>query len=388
MDLQHLFDSLPLSPKGPARATFNDGVIRIELRYPRTGSQMALLAIVGAMVFIGIGLVGTGVGTLPRSGGASVAAAVLILAGGIAFLTAMCLLSALLVGSTLHASVTFDGRSLSVDDFNRQVLVPADRIRSVDFVIRRPCVLLLDPAKPLRNVFHMGPACAVDVLMDDCRLRMFRHWEKAELQWLTAALRILLKLPEHPQTPHTSAPSEVTTANVSQPSRRDRKLLAAVLLVPTIFLAGVFVWQVPNGLRSRGWPTVEGRVTRADYSEDRTSSNTTHEAAMAYEYQVGGRTYRNDRIWFAYAPGDDQVRQLVKSHPSGSVIRVYHDPRDPANSVLLPGVSPYVWFCPIAVLLFIALCIQLFRKQPSRLQEEQITKYRVSRNKSYGTPGP
>lgn len=379
MDLKHLFDSLPPCAAGPVSATCTDGAIRIELRYPGTRAKMSLLAVLGTMAFIGFLLVCGGIGTLSPRGGHAVVAAVLIIIGGIASLPAMCLFIAFMVGSSLHASVTFDGNALAVDDFNRKVLLPAGRIRSVDFVIRRPRVLLLDPTKPLRNMFRIGPACAVDVLMDDCRLRMFRQWETPELEWLTAALRVLLKLPEHRRMPPAAAPSEVITANVSQPSRRDTKLLAAVLLVPTIFMAGVFSWQVPPGLRSHGWPTVEGRVTRADYSETRSRKGTSYGATMVYEYQVGGQSYRNDRIGFAYVSVDDPVRQLVKSHPAGSVIRVYHNPRNPADSLLLPGAPLYVWFCPIEVVLFIALCIQLFRKQPSRLQEDQIARYRVGR---------
>ena len=64
---------------------------------------------------------------------------------------------------------------------------------------------------------------------------------------------------------------------------------------------------------------------------------------MTYAYEAEQKRYENDLIFFGYMDTSRIVRDFVKAHPRGATVSVYHDPSDPSQSVLIPGVSWWCW---------------------------------------------
>ncbi|MGM0564943.1 MAG: DUF3592 domain-containing protein [Pseudomonadota bacterium] len=58
--------------------------------------------------------------------------------------------------------------------------------------------------------------------------------------------------------------------------------------------------------------------------------------SVAYEYTVNDNTYSGAAIAF-YSLVYPETLAFAQEHPENSEITVYHDPRDPAESVLIPG---------------------------------------------------
>ena len=99
---------------------------------------------------------------------------------------------------------------------------------------------------------------------------------------------------------------------------------------------------------SAGWPTVQGVVTRARVERQETRQRgggyTYHyDADVRYRYAVGGRTYDSDTFVFGVShsfPDSAAAQAEVDRYPPGRPVRVFYDPRDPAEGCLVPGDAP------------------------------------------------
>jgi hypothetical protein len=131
---------------------------------------------------------------------------------------------------------------------------------------------------------------------------------------------------------------------------------------------------VRAGLASR-WPTTEGEIagTRLVHRGGSTATDPGAEYDyVAYRYRVDGQPFRNDRVRFgpviapsSILPGADQppddpagARALAERYPTGMPVRVYYNPKDPADSVLHPMPSITVWIILFVGLIFVAAGIQ------------------------------
>lgn len=110
---------------------------------------------------------------------------------------------------------------------------------------------------------------------------------------------------------------------------------------------GLMFWMRRRGglaAGSRAWPTARGRVLAAEVRSYRSGdgwSSRSHYPAVRYEYEVEGRRYTGDRIYFdqtsrAHA---GPATRTVGRYPVGSEVTVYYDPTDPARALLEPGRS-------------------------------------------------
>ncbi len=90
------------------------------------------------------------------------------------------------------------------------------------------------------------------------------------------------------------------------------------------------------------WPTTNGTIVQADrvYMPGRDSSH--YRANVTYDYKVNGTRYVSGQIslWSSDLDGYDSINEtFVTMHKVGTEVDVYYDPKNPANSVLLPGAN-------------------------------------------------
>lgn len=122
-------------------------------------------------------------------------------------------------------------------------------------------------------------------------------------------------------------------------------------ILPWTFIAGGGVatclgtLQLVDGLRSRSWPQVKGKViasevTRSSGSISSGSSSTRFRASITYEYVVGGTTYIGDRVGVSDSGSTSSAKhhRIAARYPPGAEITVYHHPDKVDQALLEPGI--------------------------------------------------
>jgi hypothetical protein len=190
----------------------------------------------------------------------------------------------------------YDGGRYSFESFlntNRK------RSRDVDLIqarhaVGQPVQVAVSPSDPSVSVLQAGP-------------------QFEDLFLLGPGLLIMLVGVADPKRPE-------------QPVRRKR-IWAKVFGVSGLVLLIWGGYVVQTGQKSLEWPTTTGNILYA------------RRTALAFEYFVDntryvGSNYRN----YGQAFRSDEV--TGKRFPKGSAVKVWYDPSDPAQSMLVPGV----WF--------------------------------------------
>lgn len=84
---------------------------------------------------------------------------------------------------------------------------------------------------------------------------------------------------------------------------------------------------------------------------------------LTYQYAVGGRVHRGNRIaFYRYCTGTC-AQELAARHPVGSQVQVYYDPAQPAEAVMDRSFRA-LWLLPLLAVVCAALAV-LFFKMPS-----------------------
>jgi len=101
-----------------------------------------------------------------------------------------------------------------------------------------------------------------------------------------------------------------------------------------------YLTYVPQGLSSRSWPTVVGRV-QDSYSVSYSRGSILR---VQYEFEVDGVRYSSSRFRFSPKNGASSSEVEGKDYAPGQSLTVYYDAQDPSQCVLQPGVSGGDWF--------------------------------------------
>ncbi len=109
-----------------------------------------------------------------------------------------------------------------------------------------------------------------------------------------------------------------------------------VLTVLGLFLVGYNADRLTRLSARKSWPTAPGRVI-----ESEVHGTEAIRPLVVYSYDVGGVSYTDSSTLEAPTFGNGRkeyevARDLSQEHPEGSYVRVYYDPSNPAESVLMP----------------------------------------------------
>jgi hypothetical protein len=270
---------------------------------------------------------------------------------------------ALLMGpllKTLYGLVTCDGKSLFITDCKKQFVFPVDQIRSIRLAILKARSRRICPERRPSEFFRMAPGGALEIETPQGRLRLFRRWEIEELQWLHQTLNLFLNLKREAE----AVPLQAPIVDSMRYAGESWKALFGICLVGTLLVIGVSGWPLYWGVSSRNWPSVMGTVVESRY--DAREDNVV--AELKYSYRVGDQSAEGEEIRFGGVPRDSGNQELIQSHPAGSAIKVYYDPKNVNRSVLLPGFNPFDGlFFGVGVLGLLG-CGLIARKRPTRQQ--------------------
>ncbi len=105
--------------------------------------------------------------------------------------------------------------------------------------------------------------------------------------------------------------------------------------------------SLSQALAARTWPATTGTIILAGMKEgsyyDKRSGTTIHtyRPEVSYRYRVGDKEFTGTRVAFGkilyYQSAEAEA--FLAARPPGASVRVYHDPTNPAESVLDRGPS-------------------------------------------------
>ena len=141
---------------------------------------------------------------------------------------------------------------------------------------------------------------------------------------------------------------------------------------------GLFMLGARNlrcAIASRHWPTASATVVESATSIDVTPpsrsmrrsrnsvSSIMYTANIRFQYEVNGRAYRTDQIWFGQTVGstDSSEAELRRfRYPLGEKVTVSYDPADPAIAAVHPGFQADALWLPGAGMAFLVPGLMAF----------------------------
>jgi hypothetical protein len=103
--------------------------------------------------------------------------------------------------------------------------------------------------------------------------------------------------------------------------------------IGAVLLVGAFL-TARTPAKSNDWPTTSGQVLASTIQYRRSGGSRSAYPLVMYAYQVEGRTYQSQRIYFGGVVGGSVMAGLVKKYPVGAQVPVYYNPQNPADAVL------------------------------------------------------
>ena len=166
---------------------------------------------------------------------------------------------------------------------------------------------------------------------------------------------------EQPEPPPTSPPTG---------GKAPRGTLAAFIIFGSVYLLAGLVFTCQNfegtilkQRAARAWTPVKAVVRNSAVRVRPDQYCATYTVAISYCYQIDGREYRGERYAFRNDVGFsyDAKQQVVTAHRPGSTIRIYVNPADPNDSVIVRdmGAALYYGLLPLVFSVIGALIIAL-----------------------------
>lgn len=125
-----------------------------------------------------------------------------------------------------------------------------------------------------------------------------------------------------------------------------------ILLFIGIFAAamlGLIAFAVIVKLReaqaAKNWQSTSGKIIRSEIRTIRKRGLEERETvrsapAIAYEYNVGGKRYKGERISLAENLPESEIEATLARYPLGAQVTVYYDPANPQQAVLERDLPP------------------------------------------------
>ena len=143
------------------------------------------------------------------------------------------------------------------------------------------------------------------------------------------------------------------------------KVFGSCFVLVGVCTGGFFCYRIFQASASHRWPFVIGELESTDLKEvvyrGRDAGGGPDEAAawvidFSYRYSVAKQKYRGSRV--TYSDGINKtmraLRKLQDRYQGKSRIQVYYNPKNPKQSLLVPGLSLFNFTPLITSALFIA----------------------------------
>ena len=122
-----------------------------------------------------------------------------------------------------------------------------------------------------------------------------------------------------------------------------------------------------NATASNDWISTNGKLTELQlWGKRRVDGEMVdcENLSVQYRYEVNGKTFAGNRSAF-YTLHYPETVDFAKRYPQGSVVPVFYNPKNPAESVIVPGLHPQkpnseIWLAGICTVVLAATVIGVF----------------------------
>lgn len=130
----------------------------------------------------------------------------------------------------------------------------------------------------------------------------------------------------------------------------------------TLLFDSMAVWGIAKQLHSLSYLQVPGLVTKSEMRVTHDSEDgDSYHLDLEYSYEVDGIGYTSDRRQYGFSSGGrSDVKRMAEEYAIGNSIDVYHNPADPADSVVVLGISALDLFLPLFLIPFNMIMIGIF----------------------------
>ena len=144
-------------------------------------------------------------------------------------------------------------------------------------------------------------------------------------------------------------------------------IMGALFILLGVAVSVLLLRQLLHARRSRKWPSVWGELDEVGWRKvmhrnpNASPHSTMGRIDVRYRYQVDGQEFTGTRMTFSdnIAKTRRRLDALVTDHRNTRLVKVFYDPKRPADSVLVPGPSLYNYTPFISSGLFIAIGVML-----------------------------
>ena len=127
-------------------------------------------------------------------------------------------------------------------------------------------------------------------------------------------------------------------------------VVGSCFILVGVLTGALFCYRIVQATTSTGWPSVTGELESSELKEvvyrGREVGGRPDEASawvvnFNYSYQIADKKYHGSRV--TYSDGVNKtvraLRKLQNRYQGQSQIQVYYNPKNPSQSVLVPGLS-------------------------------------------------
>ncbi len=163
----------------------------------------------------------------------------------------------------------------------------------------------------------------------------------------------------------TASKSATSGAGLQRKAKVGGLLFCSIFIVIGLVVTN-FTFVKPYRLQkaAKNWVTVDAVVLDSNVRSHSSDDGTTYSVYISYEYRCNDQIYHGDRYNFTggSSSGHGAKRSVVKKYPKGKKFKLYIDPDDMRESVILRDVGKklYIWLFPLIFtfvggIMFIAL---------------------------------
>jgi len=142
-------------------------------------------------------------------------------------------------------------------------------------------------------------------------------------------------------------------------------LIGIIFIVVGVAIFGLGINLYKKAKASETWPTVDGVVFSSEVSSYKDSKkNTRYSANVNYSYMIENKEYTSNDISMSEVTSSNvsSAEKICKQYPEGTKVKVFYNPENPDESLLIPGTSFVVYLPMIAGAIFLLIGIVLVGK--------------------------
>src|SRR5262249_5240543 len=108
----------------------------------------------------------------------------------------------------------------------------------------------------------------------------------------------------------------------------------------TLMFDGTLAISMCRQVAALAFEQTPGVITDSQLITESDGEGTSHKAVISYRYAVGQREFSGSRVRHgSFEMGPHDAQRVVARFPKGTPVRVHYNPRDPADALLMPGLS-------------------------------------------------